>query len=229
MPPRRSQRNTVAPLETYLRQANNAQEKIEKERVLISAYAGSAKAVAFLGPLSLRSRNSDANASLPPGIIAARQAYPRAYFKAGHMINACFGGNGQKSNNLTILTGSANTSMTARDNRVKDALLQLRNLFRAFQTAKIRLEDIGTCRIRLEVKVSNLKWGNNAPESYIANNIFIRARFDNYPEDRSDLIRDTSHDEDYHLDEINDCQERIENLLAQACGTVSNRNTGRYT
>jgi hypothetical protein len=219
----------VSPLREYLRQANRAQEDIEHERALVSTAAGSYKAVAYLGPLSLHSVNSDANASLPSGIIAARRAYPRAYFKAGHMINACFGGNGQRSNNLTILTGSANTSMTSRDNRVKDALRELYRLFSAFQSAKIALQDIGRCRIRLEVRVSRNKWGANTPDSYITNRVYVRATFQNNPADRSAVIRDTLRSRAAHVNDIDDLQDRIDNLLTQASGTISNRNTGRYT
>lgn len=228
MPPR-STRTRQAPLVTYMREANGEQEDIEYDRALVSAQAGCSKAVAFLGPLSLRSVNSDANASLPPGIIAARVAYPRAYFKAGHMINACFGGNGQKSNNLTILTSSANTAMTAFDNRVKDAVRELYRLFSAFHRAKIAINDIGTCRIRLEVRVSALKWGASAPDKYIANNVYVRASFRNNPDDRSGVIRDTLRSRNSHVSDIEDLEDRVNNLVTQANGTVSNRNTGRYT
>lgn len=93
--PRSSKRVRLPPLKDYLDTANKAQQRIEYKRSLISAYAGSAKAVAYLGPLSVRSVNSDAVSSKPSGIIAAREKYPAAYFKAGHMINAMFGGNGE--------------------------------------------------------------------------------------------------------------------------------------
>jgi hypothetical protein len=215
-------RNRMPPLGEYLKQANNNQEDIEYKRALVSTPAGSAKAVALLGPLSLQSVNSDANASLPSGIIAARTAYPHAYFKAGHMINACFGGNGNKSNNLTILTGSANTAMTAYDNRVKDAVEALYNLYAAFHKAKINVFDIGTCRIKLKVEVSDDKWGDNPPESYIADEVTITATFENIPTDRSAFIRDILRPKSDHVRNIKTLQTKVGTYVAQGCGDVDN-------
>jgi hypothetical protein len=211
----------MPPLPQYLRLANDNQERIELKRGLVSQQAGSSEAEAYLGPLSYTARNSDANASKPPGIIPARRSYPAAHFKAGHMINACFGGNGDKSNNLTILTGSANTSMTIFDNRVKDAVEALRKLYERFHLAKIEVNKIGVCRIRLRVSVSGNKWGDDPPESYIADDVTVFAEFKNSSWDRSDEIQDADN-VDNHLDAIDDLETRIENLLAQACGTVDN-------
>lgn len=215
-------RNRVPPLATYVKDANKDQEDIEYERALVSKVAGSAKAVALLGPLSLLSVNSDANASLPSGIIAARLAYPKAYFKAGHMINACFGGDGKKSNNLTILTGSANTAMTALDNRVKDAVETLYRLFAAFHKAKIAIFNIGTCNIKLEVRVSGNKWGDDPPESYIAKKISVNATFQNHPSDRSSFIRDILRKKEDHVDDIVSLQKKISKYVVQACDSIDN-------
>jgi hypothetical protein len=224
----------MGPVDAYVRQANKNQEDIEYRRGWMDPKAaGSSFSEAYLGPDSLNERNSDANPRLPSGIDKARAAFPDVDFKAGHMINACFGGNGQKANNLTILTSSANTSMNFNDNRLKNAVRKLRKLFETFHKAKIDLDDIGKCRIKLRVEVSGDKWGDNPPASYIDKWLKITAKFENDPEDRSGFMQEDGEDDESPearaarkqklIDEIEDLQEGITNLVVAACGWVDNR------
>jgi hypothetical protein len=194
---------------------------------LISQNAGSSYAIARLGPLSLHSRNSDANRNLPGGIAAARIAYPGSNFKAGHMINAEFGGNGQAVNNLTILSSKGNTRMTRLDNNVKRAVQKLCKLFEEFHAARIELRRIGICRIALRVDVVGGKWGANPPDSYITNQVMVTATFENVRvansgQYRSNWYRDSPANAGRHMRTIEDLQDDITDYCAMGSDTIDN-------
>jgi hypothetical protein len=87
-----------------------------------SGHAGGALSTVVLGPGGYVSTNSDADRSVIPEILLAEAAYPAHTFKAGHLINAEFGGAGDDADNLTILTTAANSSMRAFDNAIKNCL-----------------------------------------------------------------------------------------------------------
>lgn len=99
----------------------------------------------------------------------ARQSYPQAYFKAGHLLNADLGGDGKDPGNMTILTARANSQMTAFDNNVKYVLAVLHNLYKEMH----QQEDVSTWTYGIEVKisVSAEKWGMAYPDNCIAQSL----------------------------------------------------------
>ncbi|HEU0048669.1 MAG TPA: hypothetical protein VFQ43_13820, partial [Nitrososphaera sp.] len=131
---------------------------------------------------------SDANSQLPNAIATARQTYPQAYFKAGHLLNADLGGDGKDPSNLTILTATANSQMTAFDNPVKYALLGLYNLYKELHkdtTLDLSQFNYG---IKVEIRVSDEKWGTNYPDNCIAQRIRCFATMEGKA---PDLLADT--------------------------------------
>lgn len=116
---------------------------------------------------------SDANSSLPAAIIRARSDYGLK-FKAGHLLNAEFYGSGEDSANLTILTPSANTSMTAFDNPIKQAVADLERLYLLLSNNNIDIRDINY-GIAVSITVSARKWGRNYPDNCIATGVTCRA------------------------------------------------------
>lgn len=84
--------------------------------------AGGCLSTVVLGPGGYVSKNSDADRSAIPAILAAEAAgYPHT-FKAGHLLNAEFGGSGDDPDNLTILTTAANSAQRSFDEAVKLAV-----------------------------------------------------------------------------------------------------------
>ena len=116
---------------------------------------------------------TDVDSQLPKGIKLARQTYPQAFFKAGHLLNADLGGDGKDADNLTILTARANRQMTAFDNNVKYALAALYNLYRESH----KQDDVSFWKygIEIEIKVSDNKWGKTSPDRFIAQAISCKA------------------------------------------------------
>ncbi|WP_028608950.1 hypothetical protein [Paenibacillus harenae] len=136
--------------------------------------AGGKKTTAKLGPNSLKGMGTDANSSLPKAIVRARQDYPDSHFKAGHLLNADFFGDGKTSANLTILTSSANTSMTAFDNPIKNAVMTLKKLYEGLSSALVDISSINY-GIDVSIKVSDEKWGKKYPDNCIAKSVSCRA------------------------------------------------------
>jgi len=85
--------------------------------------AGGKGTLARLGPLSFRNRNSNSIATKPPGIAAAKSAYPGTTFVSGHLLNAALGGS-PASKNVTILSSSGNGSHKKLDNNLIKAALR---------------------------------------------------------------------------------------------------------
>ncbi len=135
---------------------------------------GGQHAWVFAGPRSLQEMGSDANPRLPPGIGEARNKWPHAYFKAGHLVNAEFGGAGDDSRNLTILTASANGQMNGFDNPLKNALRALHALYLAGRRAMPEMAQV-RYGVKIDVKVSKEKWGEKSPASYIAKEVLCQA------------------------------------------------------
>lgn len=130
--------------------------------------AGGKHSTATLTPAGLTGMGTDAESDLPRGIEEARNTYPDAHFKAGHLLNADFGGAGDDYKNMTILTAKANVAHQTFDNAVKYALEQLGTAEDAF---RIVLGDQDTASLGLGVSVSvevtGKPWGKKAPEKYI--------------------------------------------------------------
>ncbi|HTX34497.1 MAG TPA: hypothetical protein VME43_05720 [Bryobacteraceae bacterium] len=136
---------------------------------------GGCKSTAVLGPRAYREVNSDADPSKPPGIADARKKYPKCAFKAGHLLNATFGGNGSDSKNLVILTSGANVRCNSFDNKVKEALIHLKHIYEALARYYVDIAQVDY-GVKLEITVDkSKKWGTTAPDSYIHKVMFMKA------------------------------------------------------
>lgn len=167
----------MAPIDTWIAK-QHARAKAAPAYTPLSIYGGGKEVAVTLGPDSLIPRRNDAKANLPSGIKAARAKYDppgrkTAHFKAGHLLNCDLGGNGQSYENMTILTGSANTKMTRLDNALKRATEKLRKAYEVIYQINSRLEpDFG---IDVVISVSSAKWGTLSPDKYIAKAVTIEA------------------------------------------------------
>lgn len=113
--------------------------------------AGGKKSEVVLGPTGAwLNAKSDADSSLPSGIRAARNRYPQSYLKAGHLLNAQFGGDGKNANNLTILSATGNSNHKAFDEPIKRALTVLKEAFKTMWEDGINIQ---TIEIGIEVIV----------------------------------------------------------------------------
>jgi hypothetical protein len=129
--------------------------------------------VAILGPGGNWSRNSDADRKAIPAIVPAEAAYPQHGFKAGHLLNAEFGGSGSDANNLTILSSAANSAMRAFDNAIKAAVTTtLKHAYTCANNAGIDVTTL-TYGIRLTITTTGGFWSNHAghPGYLLANNV----------------------------------------------------------
>jgi hypothetical protein len=149
--------------------------------------AGGQRSSVVLGPGQVLSKRSDADPRLPDAIDDARRAYPGAGLKAGHILNAMFYGDGQRSENLTILTTSANTSNTTFDNRIKDAVNGLKKLCETLFNLNV---DIGALKPSIEITVTVGKeaWGTDYPDNCIFKKIHFSAMAHNIPDEKE--VRD---------------------------------------
>lgn len=136
-----------------------------------SRRAGGRYSSATLGPNGYSSRGTDADSSLPSAITSARSAY-NISFKAGHLLNADFGGNGRESANLTILTPRANAIMRGFDDPLKNAMTTLRS---AYEDLSRLYLPIGELRYGIKIEVStsgpDYVWGTDSPAKYISSYI----------------------------------------------------------
>jgi hypothetical protein len=139
------------------------------------SHAGGSHSSAILGPNSLRGMGTDAKSNLPKAIGKARKVYPLDFFKAGHLLNADFYGDGKDSKNLTILNAVANTRMQSFDNRIKEAVQGLAALYTTL-AREVKI-DISPIRfgVFIDVKVASEKWGDNYPDNCIAKKLSCSA------------------------------------------------------
>ena len=131
------------------------------------AHAGGKHSWAICGPRAYKtSGKSDAVSSKPRAIAEARKKYPSAGFKAGHLLNAVFGGPGYDSKNLTILTARANVNHGRFDEPLKRAFYYLEKAYKAMHGAGI---NIRSCQlgISISVAVSPTAWGTVYPDTCI--------------------------------------------------------------
>lgn len=130
---------------------------------------GGTRGRVILGPRGFLDQRSDANSQLPPAIVDARATYTNETFIAGHLVNACFGGDGRRSANLTILTSSANGQMKSFDNSIK---LALDNVSKIYEHLSRMSVDITPLRLGVEVDVSpageRYTWDTHGPGKYIS-------------------------------------------------------------
>lgn len=155
------------------------------------AFAGGKKSTATLGPNALSGMGSDSVSNRPGGIASARRAYPSLMFISGHLLNAEFGGDGNDSTNVTILTSGANGRHKGFDNPIKRAV---ENLYAFYSTLSLAYVDIKKVRFGIEVSIgtSDGKWGDSTPGSYICNELHCSARLTGVP--RLDTFVDSNGD-----------------------------------
>ncbi|WP_252395288.1 eCIS core domain-containing protein [Streptantibioticus parmotrematis] len=131
----------------------------------------------ILGPHGYSDRRSDADPRLPPAIDSARAEYPYERFKAGHLINASFGGDGTRSANLTILTTGANNEMRGFDEPVKKAMSYVEAVY---ERLSHMYEDITRLTFGVEVTVTpggpGHTWDVEGPGKYISSYVHCKAR-----------------------------------------------------
>lgn len=137
--------------------------------------AGGACSTAILGPNSLIEMGSDADSNKPPAIASARETYPECSFKAGHLLNADFGGDGKMSKNLTILSAKGNSNHKNFDNNVKQALYHLKKLYELLSNAFVDISDIDY-GVEVKIQTSFETWGENPPDCYICDHLKCSAK-----------------------------------------------------
>jgi hypothetical protein len=152
--------------------------------------AGGIRSTAILGPGALRSEDSDANPNKPAAIKAVRKAYPGRSFYAGHLLNSQFGGHGDDAKNLTVLTGTGNGSQKTFDNRVKSAVEALKKAYIEINRLGFPVKDL-TYGIRVVAAVSGTWWGDEYPDSCVADGLVCTAEVANEPD--LDELLDTAY------------------------------------
>jgi hypothetical protein len=134
------------------------------------------------GSATLRARvsedslGSDADETLPSCIADVKKAYGDNWV-SGHVINADFGGDGQKASNQTCLTTTTNRDHMF-DDTVKRAWARLSNVFREIYTyvttqeAGDYLSDLAqNWALQVEATVRDASWGARYPDSCITTGV----------------------------------------------------------
>jgi hypothetical protein len=121
--------------------------------------AGGMRSTAILGPGGVLNVNSKADRTALPNIDAAEGRYGKA-FRAGHLLNACFGGSNTDPDNLTALTASTNTSHKSFDENVKRAGGALVKAYEAMMQMGL---DVDTIDYGISVAVGTDGWWTNDP------------------------------------------------------------------
>lgn len=135
---------------------------------------GGCHSTVILGPRAYREQNSDADPKKPKGILQAREKYPQCNFKAGHLLNATLGGSGTDSNNLVILTASANVKCNAFDNKIKNALIHLVHLYESLSRYYVDITKVN-CGVKVDIIVDKSTWGTAVPDCYIHKTMHMKA------------------------------------------------------
>lgn len=110
--------------------------------------AGGGHSTAVIGPNVAEGNRADPD--LPGVIRQARVRYAPNQLKAGHLLNAQFGGDGYDANNLTVLSAAGNRNHSRFDNPVIRAVQHLRNAYEILWRAGI---DISTVNFGISVSV----------------------------------------------------------------------------
>jgi len=136
---------------------------------------GGCHSTVVLGPRAYREQNSDADPKKPTGILKAREKYPQCSFKAGHLLNATLGGSGTDSNNLLILTASANVKCNTFDNKLKNALIHLGHIYGSLSRFYVDIAKVNY-GIKVDIIVDkSSNWGPTPPDSYIHKTMHMKA------------------------------------------------------
>jgi ribosomal protein L12E/L44/L45/RPP1/RPP2 len=133
--------------------------------------AGGCESYARIGPIELVG-GSDSKSSLPANITRLRLRAPECNFVSGHLLNAMFGGAGDDSRNVTVLSHTGNMKCKKFDERIKEALFHLRRAYRAMWEGGIELgaQDLS---IRVDVYVdTDSAWSVEFPTRYGNDRLF---------------------------------------------------------
>ena len=171
---------------------------------------------AHLGPDSFEPRRNDFKANLPAGIKAAREKYPKCGFRAGHLLNRNLGGNGKNPRNFTILRASAYVALLKRENAIARACRHLREMYEVLALKGPLVSDVSCC-IAVRVTVGRAKWGDEAPDSLIAQRVTIVASVLREPE-LAKLIHDPK-----RLADATGALRRVKTEVGKANGVVVNK------
>jgi hypothetical protein len=129
--------------------------------------AGGKSATAILGAGdAYDSAASRTDSSLPSAIVAARARYPDQNFKAGHLLNEIFGGDGKNPANLTILSAVGNANHKAFDDPLKTAVEQLNKAYVSLAKLGANIKEM-KYGIKVEIKINGTPWGPAYPENCI--------------------------------------------------------------
>lgn len=152
---------------------------------------GCRSAWVILGPQAgvERSMDSDAESTLPTAIGKVREDYPGYGWKAGHVINANFGGDGTNYANMTCLTASANGQQNGFDLPVARARTALHKAYSIMRQCGVKSpfflkQGFG---IKVTGKTSDGTWGSHYPGNCISNTLNLRAEVVNAPS--ADVLR----------------------------------------
>jgi hypothetical protein len=136
-------------------------------------WAGGKCSTATLGPAALKEMGSDSDPKKPAAIERARQEYG-IRFISGHLLNAELGGDGNNSDNLTILTPTANSNHKGFDNPVKEAIRGLRKVYEILLKYKVELENV-KYGIKVSIATKDIVWAENYPGNCISNGLTCTA------------------------------------------------------
>lgn len=134
---------------------------------------GGKQVTAVLGPglaELVRTGSTNAVASALPKLADARSTYPHLGLVAGHLLNARFGGIGDQSKNLTILSASGNHYHQSFDNPVGQAVEKLAQLYDVWRESGIVVSQL-TYGIRVKIAVSKDTWGTEGIDRYICDHL----------------------------------------------------------
>ncbi len=140
--------------------------------MLSNGYGGGTSVTAVISPTVVG--RSAAVPTLPRAIVQARKRWPTASFKAGHILNMVCGGPGNESKNLTILSASGNGANKKFDNRIQDARAELEAIYKLVHKHGGEIANL-KLGVKVEVKVSDDKWGNEPPDSFICQRLHCSA------------------------------------------------------
>ncbi|MEU8192264.1 hypothetical protein AB0C10_00620 [Microbispora amethystogenes] len=159
---------------------------------------GGKRITVILGPGAYLESRTDAKpdpeSDFANALKAAKELYPEANFKAGHLLNHSLGGDGTKVGNLTILAHSANSSNNSYDNQIKNGV---GSLDKAYQEINSLGLDIGALKygIRVTVTVDDSTWGDTYPDNCISTGLTLTAEVHEPPQ-LEQLLADKFPDED---------------------------------
>ena len=100
----------------------------------------------------------------------AQVKYPHHGLVAGHLLNARFGGLGDDSKNLTILSAGGNHNHQAFDNPVAQAVKKLAAFYDVLRRGGVAVSKF-TYGIRVTISVSKWTWGNQEVDKYICDHL----------------------------------------------------------